>query len=456
VTATGAGATGNLTITVSPDNFIFVTPLPAPATLVNGVWSVPLNTLQTLRVRWLTGNPATPVIGQPVTFSATRGVLSGPNPATTNASGEATIQIQANNAGSSLITATTAANGPSAQFTVLFVSTDPKQMTLQAAPTVIGTNPAGRSDQQSKITATVKDDNDNPVANRTIIFSLTDVSGGNIAPSTAVTDANGQAQTTYTAGQTPGAQNGVRVDASAGVPLIRCPGQQLVAPGSGVPGQPAGPGPYAFCSVSLTAAKQELFIKLGTDNLIDNSAPPLYKKKYTVLVTDAAGGPVQNATITLSILPTEYYKGKYLLSPNDFEPKKWVQVIGTAVQNNLATYLPPFGPCANEDINRNGILDPGEDTNGNGRLDPGNVATIDANPVTTDSSGFAQFNVVYAAQFSNWVTVDLLATAKVTGSEATTVANFTLPILAAALTTTGASPPGNPSPYGIAISCLVP
>ncbi|MFZ1830113.1 MAG: putative Ig domain-containing protein [Candidatus Competibacteraceae bacterium] len=456
VTATGAGATGNLTITVSPDNFVFVTPLPAPATLVNGVWSVPLNTPQTLRVRWLTGNPATPVVGQPVTFSATRGVLSGPNPATTNASGEATIQIEANNAGSSLITATTAANGPSAQFTVLFVSTDPKQMTLQAVPTVIGTNPAGRSDQQSKITATVKDDNDNPVANRTIIFSLTDVSGGNIAPSTAVTDANGQAQTTYTAGQTPGAQNGVRVDASAGVPLIRCPGQQLVASGSGVPGQPAGPGPYAFCSVSLTAAKQELFIKLGTDNLIDNSAPPLYKKKYTVLVTDAAGGPVQNATITLSILPTAYYKGKYLLSPNDFEPKKWVQVIGTAVQNNLATYFPPFGPCANEDINRNGILDPGEDTNGNGRLDPGNVATIDANPVTTDSSGFAQFNVVYAAQFSNWVTVDLLATAKVTGSEATTVANFTLPILAAALTATGASPPGNPSPYGIATSCLIP
>jgi hypothetical protein len=393
-----------------------------------------------------------------VTFSATRGVLSGANPATTNASGEATIQIQANNAGSSLITATTTANGPGAQLTVLFVSTNPTQMTLQAMPTVIGTNQAGASDQQSQITAVVRDPNNNPVANRTISFSLTDVSSGNIAPSTAVTNANGQAQTTYTAGQTPGAQNGVRVSASAGVPSILCPGQQAVAPGPGVPGQPAGPGPYAVCSVSLTVAKQELFIKLGTDNLVQPE-PPLYKKAYTVLVTDAAGGPVQNATVTLSILPTAYYKGKYLIYPSDLgtgTDKRWVPVIGTAVQNNLLTYLPPSGPCANEDVNRNGILDPGEDTNGNGRLDPGNVATVDKNPVITDAGGFAQFNVVYAQQYATWTDISLLATAKVAGSEATAIANFTLPILASVLADVKVSPPGNPSPFGIATNCANP
>jgi hypothetical protein len=429
---------------VSPDNFLFVTPLPAPAQLVSGEWNVPLNTLQTLRVRWLTGAlPGTPVVGQPVTFSATRGTLGGANPVNTDANGEATIQIQSNNAGFSTITATAA--GPSAQLTVLFVSTNPTQMTLQAVPTTIGANPAGSSGQQSTITATVRDNNDNPVANRAVNFSVNDVSGGVISPSTAVTNTSGQASTVYTAGQTPGAKNGVRVDAAvSGVGSIRCPGQQAVSIGPGVPGQLPGPGPFAFCSVSLTVAQQELFIKLGTGNKIEELDDTRYKQPWSVLVTDANGGPVPGAAVTLSILPTVYWKGTYNLGICGIL-ECWVWTPSTAE------------PCANEDTNRNGILDsgpPDEDVNGNDRLDPGNVATFASSgtvssSVTVGSDGFGLFDVIYAQQYANWVAVELRATVKVAGSESLAVESYNLPILASVIFDVKADPPGRPSPFGV-------
>jgi hypothetical protein len=331
---------------------------------------------------------------------------------------------------------------------VLFVSTNPTQMTLQAVPTTIGVNPAGSSGQQSTITATIRDDNDNPVANRAVNFSVNDVSGGLISPSTAVTNTSGQASTAYTAGQTPGAKNGVRVDAAvSGVGTIRCPGQQFVAAGTGVPGQPAGPGPFPVCSVSLTVAQQELFIKLGTGNKIEELDVTRYKQPWSVLVTDANGGPVPGAAVTLSILPTVYWKGTYNLG-----------LCGTA---DCWVWTPIAGPpCANEDTNRNGILDsaspppPSEDVNGNGRLDPGNVATFASSgtvssSVTVGSDGFGLFDVIYAQQYANWVAVELRATVKVAGSESLAVESYTLPILASVILDVTADPPGRPSPFGV-------
>jgi hypothetical protein len=186
-------------------------------------------------------------------------------------------------------------------------------------------------------------------------------------------------------------------------------------------------------------AQQELFVKLGTGNEIAELGTTQYQQPWNVLVTDANGGPVANATVNLSILPTFYYKGFYV-KPLD----EWVQTI-TA------------GPCLNEDTNRNGVLDPGEDTNGNGVLDPGNVATFAStgavsSAVITGSNGFGLFDVIYAQQFANWVSVDLVGTAKVAGSESTTTEGYTLPILASALKGE-ASPPGQPSPFGRAPSC---
>src|SRR5258707_2768914 len=109
--------------------------------------------------------------------------------------------------------------------------------------------------------------------------------------------------------------------------------------------------------------------------------------------------------------------------------------------------------CQNEDVNLNGLLDPGEDFNSNGKLDPRNIASIDQATVTTDSSGFASFNVVYAKEFADWVTVEIEARAVVAGSEGSSQASFLLPGLGADFNNCLVLPPSFCSPYGVATTC---
>src|SRR5262249_54849619 len=99
------------------------------------------------------------------------------------------------------------------------------------------------------------------------------------------------------------------------------------------------------------------------------------------------------------------------------------------------------------------LLDPGEDFNVNGRLDPGNVATVDHGIVTTDATGFALFNVVYAKQFAGWAEVELEAHAVVVGSEGSSQVRFFLPGAASDFNTCTAAPPALCSPFGVATTC---
>jgi hypothetical protein len=354
-----------------------------------------------------------------VTFEATRGTLSAPSDVT-DGNGDATVTITSNNAGPAAITArTTDLSGQpiETQVQINFVATTPTQMTLQANPGTISVNPPGTAEERSTITATVRDANFNLVKGVTVNFTLFDVTGGEISPASAVTDEFGQASTVYTSSSTASALNGVTVNAVvAGFPVVNA-------------------------AVNLTVAQRSLFITLGTGNTIVESDPTIYEFPYSVLVTDTAGLPVPNALVTLNIVPvaaatgqTAYFKGYYVLSPPPPGEAPWVQVVTAS--------------CFNEDANQNGILDSGEDFNANGRLDPGNVATVSANNLTTDASGFAFFNVVYAQELANWVRVELTARASVAGTEATEVTRFVLPILASELTNADASPPGNPSPFG--------
>jgi hypothetical protein len=107
--------------------------------------------------------------------------------------------------------------------------------------------------------------------------------------------------------------------------------------------------------------------------------------------------------------------------------------------------------CANEDTNRNGILDAGEDFNGNGTLEPGTPATVTAT-VTTDASGNGAFDVVYPKDYANWLQVKITGTIQVAGTESTKAIRFLLPMSDA----DASNPPGTTSPYGTANACTNP
>ncbi|MCC8999957.1 MAG: putative Ig domain-containing protein, partial [Candidatus Contendobacter sp.] len=383
-----------------------------------------------VEVTWLKNGA--PVVGATINLNTTKGTLSLTQ-GITDAQGKLTgITIQSIVPGGSVITATgtKGADTVTTQKTIQFGATTPSQLTLQANPNTIAVNVPPSTSNQSTIVATVRDVNDNPVPNQTVTFAvIQDTSGGTLTAATAKTDFSGQASVVYIAGSSPTKENGVAIRAS-----IALPGASCVLPPNDPPNPPLA---NTLCQgVNLTVSKREVFITLGTGNTIEEPDPTTYALPYNVLVNDIVGGAVQGATVTLNTVPSQYRKGQYV-----WNGVVWVPVVAVS--------------CANEDVNSNGILDPGEDINTNGRLDPGNVVTPSVAAITTDADGFGKFDVLYAQQYANWINNVLTARTKVGGSEDEESAIFILPPSAADVGNEKVSPPGQPSPFGVLPSCQV-
>lgn len=184
-----------------------------------------------------------------------------------------------------------------------------------------------------------------------------------------------------------------------------------------------------------------------------------YQKPVVVQVTETDGTPAAGAVVTISVVSSGYYKGGYIPFDQD----------GDGTNDVWTSQDSGAGLCANEDTNNNGVLDAPEDFNGNGILDPANAATISAHPtetptvnpgsgtITTDSTGFGYFSVIYPKSQGNWVQVTL--TAKVgDGSPGNTQTDiFDLPVILADLDDLNISPPGGTtSAYGSAANCNDP
>ncbi len=400
-------------INISDDNFTINS---EPA----GVNEIKLNTSQEFIVHWEKGG--IPQAIENINIFSTRGILDAHN-VSTDINGDARFSISANNSGPAVITvSTTVAGGPSAQISVEFIATDANSMTLQADPITIGVNTPDSEAQQSEIIAVVRDSEHNLVKGKRIDFTLEDVTGGRLFPSSAVTDSFGRANTIYIAGISPSAANGVKVTAKV------------------------VDTPTVTASVNLTVAAKSLFITLGTGNLVETDGPTRYKKPYTVLVNDVNGVAVTDTEVVISILPLKFAKGAYKWEE---ERKVWGQIVTSTCPNedNLST----------EPKNRfNGLLDADEDFNGSGKLEPGNVATFDSDDllktVETDANGFADFYIVYPKENAGWVYVRLIATATVAGSEGSDQNEFVLSGASEDYTNEKASPPGDPSPFGLGIA----
>jgi hypothetical protein len=407
LTAAAVGTTASKSVSVSADSFTFSSPAAdtafglAPAAA-------------TLSTMWSSGG--TPISTGTVTFSTTRGTFTTPS-TVTPAAGVASVTLNSTTAGEAVVTATNS-NGGSTQRRIVFVAANASQIDLQANPFTVGIN------QSSTITAVVRDVNNNLVAGKNVVFSLSDPTGGSLSVGTAVTDPQGRASTVYHASSTTSASNGVRVSATV-------------------------QGTAVTDAVDLTVAGSPLFLSFGTGNQIGESQDGTqYTVNYTVQVMDSTAAGVPGVAVSLSALSWNYMKG--------------FRVAGTSAWTTQVT-----ANCINEDritgnpqYDFNGILDPGENQNGNNNsgvpsMESGGIVTIVmTGSNVTDATGRVQFSIVYPQEYAYYLTLVLRARTAVQGTEFT---RETLPFLLSGVSTDfnniTIAPPGMTSPFGTANTC---
>jgi hypothetical protein len=404
LTASALGIQTPISVNVSADAFSFTAPAANTQVAIGSPVSVTVN--------WKKNNAA--VANSPVTFSTTRGTLNA-GTANTNASGDATVTVTATNAGPGVVTATNT-DGTSIQLNIEFVAITPATLDLQASPFVIATN------AQSALTATVRDAAGNFVKNQTVSFALTDVTGGSLSVAQAVTDSQGQAKTFYTASSSTSAANGVRVDATV-------------------------QGTAVTDFAQLTVAQRQVFLSFGTGNEIEEPNQAQYRTQWIIQVTDSQGNGVSGADVSLSVLTRRYWEGTRVFSAGP--PTFW------------ATPHVPAAGCPDEDVNHNGVLDPGEDLNANAKIEAGNILTVvpdtgTANTATTDKNGFALFWVYYPQAYAYWLEVQLTAKLTVQGTEFSETTVFVPDGSTSDFTSQNNTPPGVVSPFGSDQNCATP
>ena len=389
---------------------------------------VQVNTVSTLTLNLLKDGVA--YANQAVALTATRGTLSTSS-VTTNSVGRATVTITSPTAGFTEVNASSA-TGLNATSRIEFVSSNPSKINLQPSPSTVSTNVSGSSSNSSQLIATVRDAADNPVKNFRVNFSfVADPSNGRIEPGFATTDSNGTASTVFIPGPNSSGNNAVVISASL-------PAAPLVA----------------ASQTALTVSRSVLVVRIGTGNEIEKIDTTKNGMPYTVIVSDSSGNPVKDVLIQASLEPLLYFKGFYIWDGST----QWVKSIDQQ--------------CANEDTNRNGLLDPpqgltpGEDDpangigNGNGILTPGNPAVVAFNSGfengKTNALGYLDMRVIYPREYATWLQVRLRVTAVVAGTEGVGAATFILPGVAGDYTSATVAPPGSSSPYGISTTCTLP
>jgi len=391
ITVTAAGVTAIANINVSADAFAFLTLTDNADDALPGdpVQEVPLNTAQKVEVEWLVNNVANPAAE--VTFTTTRGViadeavnLANAVSATNDTDGAGVAEAYVRSAYAGLVTlgaAGGAGNGAvSAKKVIEFVATSPTKIETQATPAQVGPG------EISTIRAVLRDANNNPVKNQTIVFSLDNAAGGTISSGTAITNSQGIATTVFTADAASGAGvNGLNLKIQAALQSNNA----------------------IVDATDIAVGERTLFFRFGTGNTIQKPSESTYQKEFSVIVTDSSGNPVEGQTLNLSITPINYFKGDWVKNPAVGTFLSWVPA-ANAIE------------CPNEDANLNGIKDDGEDDTGlgnnNGELTPGNRATS-LKTITADENGIAVFLLTYPQDVGAWMTVRLQVSGSSAGTE---------------------------------------
>jgi hypothetical protein len=413
LTASALGIAKQQPVTINSDAFAFT----APATNTEIALSPATGTVT---LQWLqSGNP--PAAGQTISLSSTRGTVTPASITTDGVASTFSATVSSANAGFATVRATAGAS--SAQLNVEFVAQTAASIDVQSSSFTIA--PA----EQATITAVVRDPANNLVKNKTVNFSLNDVSGGSLSLASAVTDSNGRAQTVYTAGAGTTANNGVAITAT-------------------VQGTPS-----VTKSVQLTVARRQVFISIGTGNTITEPNAAQYQIDYIIQVTDSNGNGVKDVPLTVSMLSLRYLKGFRAVVGTSWTTC-YTTVPGTpSTRSPLLCNGDSSTGCFDEDTNRNGVLDPGEDLNGSGRIEAGNIATVTPNNVITDASGFALVSVFYPQEYAYYLWAAIEAKTSVQGTEFARQQTFLLPGAASDFRDPAVAPPGTTSPFGQSSVC---
>lgn len=301
---------------------------------------------------------------------------------------------------------------------------------VSANPSVVGTNLAGATTNRSEIVARFLGANNLPIKNVRVRFDLdgdaNSIGGAfTTGTSTLYSDVNGVATTSYVPAARSSPTNGVTVRACYGTSdadpnLTNC---------------------ATSTKVTLTVTSEPLGVSIGTNELIIVNELT-YVKKFVVTVVDAAGVAKPDVGLVVSVDLPNYRKGRYALVGDS-----WAKVGGDAAV------------CANEDVNRNGVLELGDDDNGNGRLDPGKSdVSVSLLHAKTRADGTAELQLQYAKSFATWVDAKItVAASGVSGTEgrATWLA-APIPADAASIKNKDVAPAYIVSPYGQATSCADP
>lgn len=300
-----------------------------------------------------------------------------------------------------------------------------RSASVNANPSVVAINEAGKTSNRAEIRALFVGDNNQPVKNIRARFDLdgdTNSIGGVFTSGDTVifSDANGIALTSYIAGNRFSPTDGVSVRVCwdySDFDLGTCPNQSRT---------------------SLTVISEPLSVTIGTDNKIVIE-DLVYTQRFVVQVNDSSGLAKADAQVSPLLDLDTFSQGFWEYSVLD---GRWKQVV-TASR------------CENEDVNRNGVLEVysnggQEDANTNRQLDPRKADVVVAYEGSnrTDNTGRVVFRIVYPQNVGSWLSYKLtVAATGVSGTEgrATFGGELGVPIT---VVKNEATPPFVLSPYG--------
>lgn len=299
---------------------------------------------------------------------------------------------------------------------------------VSANPSVVPVNLAGSQSNRSEIRTLFLGSNNLPIPNVRVRFDLNgDVNsiGGTFTTgsTTLFSDANGIVTTAYVPAARSSPTDGVTVRACYGKSdtdpnLINCLTSKIV---------------------TLTVTSEPLGVTIGTNEFVIVNELT-YVKKFVISVADSAGNAKPDVNLVVSIDLPNYRKGFYTPGMS-----KWIKTESAI--------------CANEDTNRNGVLEAGEDKNGDGQLWPRKPdVIISLLQSKTRSDGTAEVQITYAKDHGTWV--DALITVSASGVSGTegraSYLVAPVPVDAASINAVTVTPAYVVSPYGIAASCSNP